>query len=852
MPDYKAQIAVDIIRTGEGGKQAVDELKQVEGAAKNTATGFKELAAVGAAALAAIGGTRFLKDCATDALEAESANKRLGIALKNAGLTSSETKREMIELADRVRDLTGADAEEVKGIESLLVSMGARKEQVERLTIACYDLAAGMGDKGASGAAMLLGRALEGETGSLSRWGIVVSENATSTQKFSEAITQIESRFGGMSRLGSSTGSELKRLQSNVRELKEELGRALVEAIDPAVRGLTQLTRAGAGMNFAGASQLMQVGGVAVAGGAVGGGLSKISTAMEGMTLAAVLTGVKSAALAVGVGLGSLASVVSSTVESFRLFASRDREAAAMGELAAQNRALRKSLSSTVDERVANGAMTESYGASLREKLVGGGSTPDEHARLMDVARTLNPQQYVSVPSETTRESLRLTQEKAAALKDLSEMFSRLSASGLGGMESQLAEVDLAVEKLTESYNGLAAKAGLSSENRKEDLDALSAYGEQMKAVIRVTNDLQEAEREAAIAAAGGASPSAVANQRLRDSNWATNQWIGKSPLGAAQGQAFNDAAMQQYQQSMAGEGLRMSDDLADLTLNQSGSYEREWKKRRQAAEDYYAAELQNARETGRSVVEIEQQKSTHLQALDKVNTLSNKTFSDSVKNFSQSAAESFSGGLANAIVSFANGSKTASEAFTDFAIQFLTQTATMILQAIILKTVMAALGFADGGTSTTSKGAAPVKAANGIIAAADGVAGVNTVDRPTFFPNHNVLAGEAGSEMLAVLARPATADFSGIRTIVGSAGPNRLAIMPEAGARRLAAGGTSGEPGGGGGQPGGLLHIQISHSESSKAEIVSASVERATIQVARDLSRDTPISKAARRLRSS
>jgi signal transduction histidine kinase len=36
----------------------------------------------------------------------------------------------------------------------------------------------------------------------------------------------------------------------------------------------------------------------------------------------------------------------------------------------------------------------------------------------------------------------------------------------------------------------LAAKAGLSSENRKEDLDALSAYGEQMKAVIRVTNEL--------------------------------------------------------------------------------------------------------------------------------------------------------------------------------------------------------------------------------------------------------------------------------------------------------------------------------------------------------------------------
>jgi tape measure domain-containing protein len=62
--------------------------------------------------------------------------------------------------------------------------------------------------------------------------------------------------------------------------------------------------------------------------------------------------------------------------------------------------------------------------------------------------------------------------------------------------------------------------------------------------------------------------------------------------------------------------------------------------------------------------------------------------------------ASQFSSGLASAIVDFAMGTKSAEEAFRQFAAQFLAQIAQMILQQMILNSLKSAgvLGFADGG----------------------------------------------------------------------------------------------------------------------------------------------------------
>lgn len=58
----------------------------------------------------------------------------------------------------------------------------------------------------------------------------------------------------------------------------------------------------------------------------------------------------------------------------------------------------------------------------------------------------------------------------------------------------------------------------------------------------------------------------------------------------------------------------------------------------------------------------------------------------------------SFVTGLASAIGEVANGSKTATQAFTDFAVQFVTKMVEMVVQALIFKAIMTAIGFSGGG----------------------------------------------------------------------------------------------------------------------------------------------------------
>lgn len=60
--------------------------------------------------------------------------------------------------------------------------------------------------------------------------------------------------------------------------------------------------------------------------------------------------------------------------------------------------------------------------------------------------------------------------------------------------------------------------------------------------------------------------------------------------------------------------------------------------------------------------------------------------------------AMNFSAGLSNAIMDVANGTKSAGEAFREFAAQFLAQIAQMIIQQMIFNALKGSFGFAEGG----------------------------------------------------------------------------------------------------------------------------------------------------------
>jgi hypothetical protein len=241
--------------------------------------------------------------------------------------------------------------------------------------------------------------------------------------------------------------------------------------------------------------------------------------------------------------------------------------------------------------------------------------------------------------------------------------------------------------------------------------------------------------------------------------------------------------------------------------------------------------------------------------------------------NIAQFAVTEFSRGMAHAFVSIIQGTQSASEAFKSFAANFLSTIAEMIMQLVIfsmLKKALTPMGLwpwpAGGGVI------APAKAAGGLITAAGGVAGVEEVNGPTYFPRFNVLAGEAGREMMTVLARPYQPNIPGLHAVIGNVGPNRLAMLPAneliglARPRFAADGGyfdyelPSSRPRKaadvgvfGGGISAGVLTgtavIEIRPAQGFEARIIDSAIKGAEVKIVYDMQHGSPLSEATKRL---
>jgi hypothetical protein len=203
------------------------------------------------------------------------------------------------------------------------------------------------------------------------------------------------------------------------------------------------------------------------------------------------------------------------------------------------------------------------------------------------------------------------------------------------------------------------------------------------------------------------------------------------------------------------------------------------------------------------------------------------------MRDLAANGIQLFAGGLAGAIVgAFEEGGK----AFQKFAANFLKQIAEMILQTLILKAIQSAIGGLSGGGQAGSAfyGDYNLAAAGGRFKPIFAAGGVNDVSSATYFPKFNVIAGEAGREVMTVLAKPRMANFNGLSAQVGMAGSNRLAITS---ADALAA-----HAGGG---AGGAVQIMISLTPGLKGEIVQASLQNVTVQ----MQQDTTLSRATKNL---
>lgn len=173
--------------------------------------------------------------------EEEIAIATLTQALKNQGDARQSTVEDLKSFAGELQKVTNFADDQILSTQSLLVTYGATGEQLKKMTKATLDLAAAKNIDLRS-AADLLGKAFAGETSMLSRYGIIVDENLTKSEKFAEAMRKINETMGGaaMAQAQTFTGA-MARLKNIFGDFMETIGARFAPMLTAVADGLGEL-----------------------------------------------------------------------------------------------------------------------------------------------------------------------------------------------------------------------------------------------------------------------------------------------------------------------------------------------------------------------------------------------------------------------------------------------------------------------------------------------------------------------------------------------------------------------------------------------------------------------------------
>lgn len=351
-----------------------------------------------------------------------------------------------------------------------------------------------------------------------------------------------------------------------------------------------------------------------------------------------------------------------------------------------------------------------------------------------------------------------------------------------------------------------------------------------------------------------------------------------RGTMTASEGEAALNHYMDSYNMAltkMAQQGKEVEDALTMETLSFSERRARvinqEFSEREDRLRAYYAYEIAAAGDNASLIVTIKETEAARLAQLDKQRVRALSEFHEMAVYVGQNAAQTFSQGFAQAFVSFASGTASAGEAFKAFGAMFLQSVAQMIVQVLVLRAIMgifagAASSGAPGGSApgdfSISSGVAGAAAKGGVFARGGArymaSGGMSYVNRATYLPNFNVVAGEAGKELLTVFAQPRMARIGGMFAHVGNVGANRMALVNmndlTRAPRFMAEGGFAGTQnvenrswnleGGGGGK----TEVVIRLEAGLRAEILEEAKSQTTVHIVNEMSRDTALSQQTKR----
>lgn len=157
----------------------------------------------------------------------EAAAHGLEQQLKTMGVTRKSVAKDLLDFAEAMEKSSGAQKEEVIAAETTLTSFGLYGSKLKQTIQAALDMNAALGPNGAGLTTIInnLGKAALGNTSTLSKMGIVISENIPPAQRFDEVLKQIQTRFGGAALESTKTWTgQIDQLHKSFDDAKKTMG----------------------------------------------------------------------------------------------------------------------------------------------------------------------------------------------------------------------------------------------------------------------------------------------------------------------------------------------------------------------------------------------------------------------------------------------------------------------------------------------------------------------------------------------------------------------------------------------------------------------------------------------------
>ncbi len=156
---------------------------------------------------------------------------KLGQAMASIGNYTRQGLQDLHDYAGELQKLTGIDNEQIEAQMALLASYGQTSQEIRDTILPVIDLSIAKHIE-LQAAATLVGKAFVGETGTLSRYGIIIEKNLPQSEKFAAVMQKLAMHTGMAARLGETYAGQVDILGAAYDDWKKGLGEIIAKGIE--------------------------------------------------------------------------------------------------------------------------------------------------------------------------------------------------------------------------------------------------------------------------------------------------------------------------------------------------------------------------------------------------------------------------------------------------------------------------------------------------------------------------------------------------------------------------------------------------------------------------------------------